>query len=327
VSERLVLALNRVGSNLEPEAAILNPLGIRVEYASDDSDRRTRQLNQAEAVLLNTTTVDAAFFEIASTCRVIVTYGVGYDHIDLEEAHRRGVMVANVPDYCTEEVADHTMALMLAVARGIGRGDALVRGGGWGVEAVGQLHRLRGRIMGLVGFGRIARAVAARARAFGLIVVAYDPLFLHATKVDGSVGLVDSVGALFVASDIVSLHLPLSLETRGVIGAQAIRQMKPGAIVINTSRGALIDLPALLEALDDGRLAGAGLDVFPNEPPNPKLLSRPNLVVTPHVAYYSMESEWELKESAARAIGAALTGAPVPNQLTAATSVEKELVG
>jgi len=327
VSDRLALALDRLGSDLQPEAAILEPLGISVDYASPDPDRRRRQLSQAEAVLLNRTIVDASFLDAAPRCRVIVTYGVGHDHIDLQEAERRRVIVAHVPDYCTEEVADHTLALLLAVARGIRRGDALVRDGGWGVEAIGPLHRLRGRVLGLVGFGRIARAVAERARAFGLAVVSYDPAFPRASKVDGPVTLLDSLRALLLASDIVSLHLPLSAGTRSIIDRQALRQMKKGAILINTSRGALVDLLALLEALDRGQLAGAGLDVFPDEPPDSTLVSRPDLVVTPHVGYYSVESMRELKDSAARAVAAALTGAPVANRLTVVPSAEKELVG
>ena len=327
MSEQLVLALDRLGSDLQPEAAILEPLGISVDYASPDPDRRRRQLSQAEAVLLNRTIVDASFLDAAPRCRVIVTYGVGHDHIDLQEAERRRVIVAHAPDYCTEEVADHTLALLLAVARGIRRGDALVRDGGWGVEAIGPLHRLRGRVLGLVGFGRIARAVAERARAFGLDVVTYDPAFPRASEIDGPVRLLDSLRALLLASDIVSLHLPLSAGTRSIINRQALRQMKQGAILINTSRGALVDLPALLEALDRGQLAGAGLDVFPDEPPDSTLVSRPDLVVTPHVGYYSVESMRELKDSAARAVAAALTGAPVANRLTAVPSVEKELVG
>jgi D-3-phosphoglycerate dehydrogenase len=194
------------------------------------------------------------------------------------------------------------------------------------VEAVGPLHRLRGRVLGLVGFGRIARAVATRAQAFGLSVVAYDPAFAHTTPNGAFVKLVEGLRALLIASDAVSLHLPLSPETRGLIDALALSQMKKGAILVNTSRGALVDLPALLKALDDGQLAGAGLDVFPDEPPDPEAIGRPNLVVTPHIGYYSVESLQELKESAARAVAAALTGAPVANQLTSATR-EEELVG
>lgn len=326
MSERLALVMDRVGSDLRPEAAILEPLGIAIQYGSHDPEQRSRQLGLAEAVLLNKTIVGANFFEAAPRCRVIATYGVGHDHIDLQEAQRRGVIVAHVPDYCTEEVADHTMALLLAVARGIRRGDALLRGGGWGVDALGPVHRLRGRVLGLIGFGRIARAVAERARAFGLAVVAYDPAFPGARQIDGSVRLAASLRALLLTSDFVSLHLPLSPGTLSIIDRQAFWQMKRGAILINTSRGALVDLPALLEALDDGQLAGAGLDVFPDEPPDSALVNRPDLVVTPHVGYYSIESIRELKESAARAVAAGLTGAPVANRLTPALSVEEELV-
>lgn len=322
----LVVALNRLGSTLDAERGVLDPFGIAIEYASDDPAARAQQLLLAEAVLVNKTKIDGRFFDAAPRCRAVVTYGVGHDHIDLAEAERRDVMVAHVPDYCTEEVADHTMALFLALARGIARGDALVRAGGWGVDGLGPFHRIRGRLMGLVGFGRIARAVAVRARAFGLTVAVYDPLFPPA-RGDGAITFLDSLESLLRVADVVSLHAPLLPGTRNLIGTGALRLMKPGSILINTSRGGLVDLPALLRALADGRLAGAGLDVFPDEPPHDLPLAGGNLILTPHIAYYSAESEQELKVSAATAVAAALTGAPVANQLTRTPTLRKEPVG
>lgn len=327
MSGRIVLAVDRVGNDLRPESAILAPLDISIEYPSENPAHRSHQFQHAEGILLNRTVVNDSFLRTVPSCRVIVTYGVGHDHIDVDAARRRHVIVAHVPDYCTEEVADHTMALFLTLARGICRSDALVRAGAWGLDGIGSLHRLRGRVMGLIGFGRIARAVASRAAAFGLDIFAYDPAFSSAAEPHSNVRLLPSLSELLSASDIVSLHLPLSARTQGLIDEKALRHLKPGAILINTSRGGLVELHALLEALNEGRLAGAGLDVFPEEPPDSEHLAHPNLVLTPHMAYYSMESQEELKISAARAVAAALTGLPVANLLTALEMIDKELVG
>jgi len=172
----LALVLDRVGADLLPERQILEPLGIDIQFVSDILEEREQQLSDADGLLLNRTSVNAQLFDAAPRCRAVATYGIGHDHIDLGEARARGVVVTNVPDYCTGEVADHTLAMLLALARGLGRGDAFVKAGGWGVEGVGVLHRLSGQALGLVGYGRIARAVAARARSFGLRIFAFDPL-------------------------------------------------------------------------------------------------------------------------------------------------------
>lgn len=309
------VAVDRVGDDLGPESRILRPLGIDVENAADAAEERAQQLAFADGLLLNSTVVTASLFDAAPRCRAVVTYGIGYDHIDLAEARSRAVAVMNVPDYCTDEVADHTLALLLALARGIGRGDAFVKAGGWGVGGVGVLHRLNMQVLGLVGYGRIARAVSARARAFGLRVLAFDP-FISATSVDPSdVTLVTSLRELLGEVDHISLHVPLVHSTRQIIDRQAIGMMRHGALLVNTSRGGLIDMRALLDGLDGGVLAGAALDVFPHEPPDVSALGGRNLVLTPHAAYYSVESMLQLKESAARALGDALLGRVVSNRL------------
>jgi D-3-phosphoglycerate dehydrogenase len=271
------------------------------------------QLKKADALLVNVTPVDAALLDRSPRCRVVVTYGVGYDHIDLDETRRRKVVVANVPDYCTDEVADHTLALILALARQIVPGHELVRSGGWGVQALGNIRRIRGRTLGLIGYGRTGRAVAERARGFGLRVIAYDPQVPWGGE---AATMLASLAELLREADFVSLHAPLRPETARLIDDRALALMKPGSMLINTSRGALVDTDALLRALDRGSLAGAALDVFPEEPPEAALLDRPGLLLSPHSAYYSAEAIVELKRSAAQAVAVVLTGGTPTHRLT-----------
>ncbi len=306
------LCLDRVGKDVAPERGVLGPLGISVSWPAQAADAMEHQLKKADALLVNVTPVDAALLDRSPQCRVVVTYGVGYDHINLDEARRRRVVVANVPDYCTDEVADHTMALLLALARQIVTGHELVRAGGWGVHELGSVRRIRGRTLGLIGYGRTGRAVATRARSFGLRVVAYDPQVSWGGE---GVTMLASLPELLREADFVSLHAPLQKETAQLIDDRALTLMKPDSILINTSRGGLVDTDALLRALDRGSLAGAGLDVFPEEPPTAALLNRPNLLLSPHSAYYSAEAIVELKQSAAQAVAVVLTGGTPTHRL------------
>jgi phosphoglycerate dehydrogenase-like enzyme len=310
-----VVALDPVGKDLSAERQVLEPLGIEIAFADDDPGARRLQLAKADGLLANRTHIGAELLARAPACRCIVTYGVGFDHVDLNAARERGIVVANVTDYCSEEVADHTLTLMLAVLRGAMRGDALVRRGAWGLDTLGPIHRLRGRVVGLVGYGRIARAVHDRVVPFGMRVFVFDPLIPADRRKELGEAAVPSLDSLLGSSDVVSLHLPLNATTRHLVDARALRQMKPGAVLINTSRGGLMDFAAVLTALDDGRLAGAGLDVFPEEPPAGNHFDRPDLVVTPHMAFYSVESIEELKTTAARTMSNALLGAPVQSQI------------
>jgi D-3-phosphoglycerate dehydrogenase len=205
--------------------------------------------------------------------RVVGTASVGFDHIDVPPH----VRVVSTPDYCTNEVADHTLALMLALLRGIVAFGAAP----WDAKAVGPLQALSDLRVGVVGLGRIGSAVAARARAFGAEVVAHD-----IRPIDGGVTLYELLGE----SDVVTLHVPLDGTTRGLIGRDELAAMKPSAILVNTARGGVVDLDALLAALRSRRLAGAALDVLPTEPP-PARPAAPNLIVTPHAAYYSPAAE------------------------------------
>lgn len=205
--------------------------------------------------------------------RVAGTATVGFDHIHVPA----GVAVVSVPDYCTEEVAEHTLALIYALLRGI----VPLSSGPWDAKSAGALRVLRGLQVGIVGLGRIGSAVAERVRALGAEVVAHD-----IRPIPDGVSLTE----LLAESDVVSLHVPLTRETRRLIGRDELALLKPAALLINTARGAVVDLDALLDALRHGRLGGAALDVLPIEPP-PVVPVAPNLVVTPHAAYYSPESE------------------------------------
>lgn len=306
------LCLDRVGKDVAPERSVLGPLGISVSWPSQNPSSVENQLKKADALLVNVTPVDAGLLDRAPQCRVVVTYGVGYDHIDLDEARRRRVVVANVPDYCTDEVADHTMAMLLAVARQIVTGHELVRTGGWGVHHLGNIRRIRGRTLGLVGYGRTGRAVAVRARSFGLRVIAHDPQVSFGGE---GVTMLANLPELLEQADFVSLHAPLQRATVHLIDDRALKVMKPGSILINTARGGLVETGALLRALDRGDLAGAGLDVFPEEPPPAAPLDHPNLLLSPHSAYYSAEAIVELKQSAAQAVAVVLTGGSPTHRL------------
>jgi D-3-phosphoglycerate dehydrogenase len=229
--------------------------------------------------------VAAELMDSLPSLRAIGTASVGFDHIDIEAAEARRIAVVSVPDYCTEEVADHTLALLLALLRGVVVLDRDVARGGWDAKAAGELRTIRGLRVGIIGLGRIGGAVAARLLALGAEVWAHD--VLPVTR-DG-VRFV-SLDELLAGCDAVTLHVPLTRKTRGLIGQSELAAMRRGALLVNTSRGAVVDDGAVIAALRAGRLAGAALDVLPREPP-PLAPLAPNLVVTPHAAYYSEASE------------------------------------
>jgi D-3-phosphoglycerate dehydrogenase len=224
--------------------------------------------------------------------RVVASCSVGYDHVAYEEAERRGVWVCNVPDYCVEEVADHSLALLLGLLRGIVELDRSVRAGAWDWTAAGDLRKVRGTRLGVVGFGRIGRALAERASALRFEVWATDPA-VPPEAIAAAGAKAASLDELLESCEAFSLHLPLTPETKALIGAQELARMPRGSVLVDTARAELIDLDALLEALESGHLAGAALDVLPLEPPTRErpAPSAPRLVVTPHAAWYSAEAE------------------------------------
>jgi phosphoglycerate dehydrogenase-like enzyme len=229
--------------------------------------------------------------------QVIVSATVGLDHVPLEAAAARGIEVRHVPDYCTEEMADSTIALLLALLRGVVDLDRSVRLGGWDPAAAGPLRRVAGTRLGVVGFGRIGRAVARRALGLGCEVWGSDP-FVPAPELSAAGVRAVGLDELLAACDAVTLHAPLTPATDGLIGTRELELMTAGAVLVNTARGGLVDLDALLAALRSGRLRGAALDVLPEEPPA-DVPAAPGLIVTPHAAWYSPEAE---REAASRAI-------------------------
>ncbi len=229
--------------------------------------------------------VSAELLAALPSLRVVATATVGFDHIDLGAAEERGVAVVSVPDYCTQEVADHALALLLALVRGIVTLDRDVLRGGWNPKAAGSLRTLAELRVGIVGLGRIGGAMAMRLLALGVEVWAHD---LVPVAREG-VRFVE-LDELLAECDAVTLHVPLTRETRGLIGRAQLASMKPDALLVNTSRGAVVDVGAVLQALRAGRLGGAALDVLPLEPP-PVAPLGPNLVLTPHAAYYSEAAE------------------------------------
>ncbi|MDA3922008.1 MAG: C-terminal binding protein [Salinisphaera sp.] len=259
---------------------------------------------QADALLVwHEVVIDAALISRLDRCRIIVRAGVGFDHIDLAAAGAAGIPVCNTPDYGTSEVADHALAMLLVLRRGLIYDNQKLRDDPVGAFVPGAplVGRIRGTRLGLIGLGRIGTATALRAKAFGLDVVAYDPYLPRGQEIALGVSRVDSLEAVLESADAVSLHAPLTGETRQIIDAQALALMPAHAVLINTARGGLVDIDALYEALIAGRLAGAALDVLPEEPADParpliRALAdgegdlRDRVVITPHSAWYSPES-------------------------------------
>lgn len=259
----------------------------------------------ADAVLNTYLPIDAALLERLPRCRIVARYGIGVDNIDLAAAAAAGTIVTNVPDYSVEEVATHTLAMILALVRRLGAADARVRAGGWGLGDLRPIRRLSGLTFGLVGYGRIGRRVAAPITALGGRILVHDPYL--ATPPDGTTLV--SLDDLLAESDVVSIHAPLTPETRSLFDAGRIARMRAGSILVNTSRGGLVVLDAVLDSLRSGHLAGAGLDVFDPEPVDAgRLAGVPNLLVTPHMAYYSEQSIAESQRKAATQIVKVLTG-------------------
>jgi D-3-phosphoglycerate dehydrogenase len=241
--------------------------------------------------------------------RVIAAPSVGFDHIDVEAATRLGVWVCHVPDYCVDEMADHALALLLSLVRGVVELDRSVRAGGWDARAAGSLRRVSDVRLGVIGFGRIGRALAARARALGMDVCAHDPL-VSDEEISAAGVRPATLDDLLRASTAISIHAPLTPETRGLVGSRELALLPHGAYVVNVSRAGLVDTGALLRELESGRLAGVALDVLDVEPPtdNAKAPAAERLVVTPHAGWYSEQAEETAHRRAAESVLDVLEG-------------------
>ena len=298
-SMRILITDQNFGDDarLERELAADAGVELRVAECGDEEDVASAIAeHEPDALVVQFVPVGRVALAAAASVRGIVRCGIGVDNIDLGAASGAGIAVARVPDYCIDEVADHTLALVLAVERGI---PALVADQDWNFRAGGALRRLRGRTFGLLGFGQIARAVAARASGFGYRVAAHDPaLDDDAIRAGGAEPR--SFEELLRGADVLSVHVPLMESTRGLVGAEELARLPSDAIVVNTARGGIVDEPALADALRSGRLRGAAFDVLTAEPPpaDHPLRGVPGLLLTPHAAWYSEEAILELRRKA-----------------------------
>jgi D-3-phosphoglycerate dehydrogenase/C-terminal binding protein len=322
-----VVITDFVADDLVPERAVLGDLAEVVALDAYSEAELVGRIDDADAVMFyHNLCLTAATIGRLTRCKLIVRCGVGFDNVDRLTARQRGIPVANVPDYGTEEVADSAIGLTLALTRGIHLFDSRLRRnlGPWTHAPAVPLHRLRGRVFAIVGLGRIGTATAVRAKALGMDVAYYDPY-----KTDGydkAVGVrrVESLAELLEQAFVLSLHTPLTDETRHLIGSAEIDRMPRGSYLVNTSRGAVVDLSAVPPAVRSGQLAGAGIDVLPFEPPpddHPLLVAwrdpadpcHDRVIINPHAAFYSEEGLSDMRVKGAQACRRALLGEPLRN--------------
>ncbi len=326
-----VVIADLLNDDLAPEREVLGGFAeVTALQARSEADLVGR-IEQADAIILyHIVTLTRATIGRLQKCRIIVRGGVGFDNVDLAFAGSRGIPVANTPDYGSEEVADSALGMLLALARGIHRANSILRAspGNWTYEVAAPLVRLRGRILGIVGLGRIGTAMAVRGKSLGMDVAFYDPY-----KPDGydkALGIrrVEDLSDLLAQSLAVSLHCPLTEETRYLMDAKALAKMPRGAYLINTARGGVVDYSALLESLASGHLAGAAIDVLPHEPPadtDPLILAwrdpmhpaHHRLILNPHLAWYCEDGKREMRRKAAETCRRALRGESIRNIVNA----------
>jgi D-3-phosphoglycerate dehydrogenase len=296
--------------SLEPVEEVLASFNPEITMAADTSeDAIIEAAKGAKALFVTYAQITAKVIASLDTCGAIGRFGIGLDNIDLAAATEAGIPVVYAPQYCLDEVSDHTMALLLTAARKTALADKLVKQGRWEMPAVVPILRFRGKTMGLVGFGNIAQLVAVKAQAFGINVIASDPYVKPELAKEKGVELVD-MDALLERSDYVSVHAPLTPETENMFSTEAFAKMKSSAFIVNTARGGLIDTKALVAALDAGEIAGAGLDVLPQEPPaaDDPILGRDDVVINPHTSFYSEDALLDLQTTVASDVGAVLNG-------------------
>lgn len=327
----VVAVTDFITDSLEPERRVLGDIASVVALNADHEDKLAGRIEQVDAIMqYHSIRLTARTIRRLSRCRVIVRCGVGYDNIDCAAARQAGIPVCNIPDYGTEDVADTAIGMALTLTRGIAYLNSHLRADmrQWTYLLGAPRHRLRGRVFGIVGLGRIGTAAALRAKALGMQVHFHDPY-----KPDGydkALGIVraTSLDELLSASFVLSLHCPLTAQTRHLINAQRLRQLPQGSYLVNTARGGIVDTAAVVEAIACGQLAGAALDVLPREPPDPddplirawRDPSHPahhRIILNPHSAFYSEQGLLEMRTRAAQTCRAALLGQPLRNVVNA----------
>jgi len=307
--------------SVEIEREVLNEIKPELVLAYCNTEDEVIEVAQdADGIINQYAPITRRVIESLKRCKVIARYGVGVDNIDIKAATEHKIIVANVPDYCIDEVSTHTMALILACARGITLLNSKIKEKRWDFTLAKPLFRTQGKTLGLFGLGRIGRMVAQKASGFGFKIIAYDP---YISSIDDRIELV-GFSKLLSDSDFVSIHVPLTAETRHSFGENELKKMKKTAYLINTARGPIVDEKALYKALKNRWVAGAALDVMEKEPPDweNSLLKLDNLIITPHISFYSEESYAELKKKVAKAVLLVMKG-ELPPALVNPQAVEK----
>jgi D-3-phosphoglycerate dehydrogenase / 2-oxoglutarate reductase len=303
--------------DLSLERRALAPLGVGLSESAGRTEEEIIAASEGAEVILcgGAPKITAAVIRQLPELRAVVRYGIGVDTVDLTECTKRGIYVANVPDYCIDEVATHALTLILNWSRKLPIAQQTIKSGAWDIAPLRPLESPRDQVLGLVGFGRIAQALCRMSRAIGFQVWAHDP-YVEKSRIQKKGAKPVSLKQLVRGADFISLHLPLTAKTRHIIDAQTLRQMKTTSCLINTARGELVDQDALQQALMDGRIGGAGLDVMEHEPPegdHPLRFSE-RIVITPHCAWYTNRSQMELRQKACAEVIRVLRGA-VPKHL------------
>ena len=293
--------------SIEEERDEIGRIGAELILAQVKEEKDLiRACKETDGIINQYSLLTRRVLENLPKCKVISRYGVGVDSVDLRAATDLGIIVANVPDYCIDEVANQTISMMLALMRKVAFFDQKVKSGQWDFRFGIPIHRTKGKTLGLIGCGKIGLEVAKRISAFGVRVIAFDP---YIEKAHERIELKD-LDTVLKESDYISIHCPLNDSTRHLIGEREFKKMDKKPLLINTSRGPIIDEKALIQALKEGHLSGAGLDVLETEPPDPSnpLLKMENVILSPHVGFYSEESISELKRRTAKNVSDVLMG-------------------
>ncbi|MEX0677621.1 MAG: C-terminal binding protein [Pirellulales bacterium] len=322
-----VVITDFVAGPLETERGILGDVAEVAALGATNEDQIAGRIEDADAIMMyHTISISGKTINRLKHCKLIVRCGVGYDNVDWRLARRRGIDVCNVPDYGTEDVADTAIGMMLALTRGIALYNSRLRNrqGEWGYQQAQPVWRLRGRVFGIIGLGRIGTAAALRAKALGMNVVFYDPYVPDGRDKALGVRRVETFDELLAASHVLSLHCPLTDETHHMIRAETIAAMKRGSFLVNTARGGVADAAAIAEAIASGHLAGAGIDVLEEEPPpddhpllvawrDPAHAAHHRVIINPHAAFYSEEGFEDMRIKGSQTCRRALLGQPLRN--------------
>jgi D-3-phosphoglycerate dehydrogenase len=312
MSGPLIVVTDSPFPNLDPAKAALARLNPEIVQAKSGAvEDVLAAARDADAILVTYAQLPGDLLRQLNRCKAIGRFGIGVDNIDLKAAGELGIQVNYVPDYCFDEVSDQAMAMLIAMARKVVLANSLVQAGRWEMPALVPLRRLRGQVVGLIGFGNIPRVLTPKAQAFGFEVIAHDPYAPAELFQKHNVRSV-TMDELLAEADFVSVHAPLTPGTRGLLNADAFAKMKTTAVVVNTARGPLINEADLIAALDAGEIGGAALDVVETEPlpADSPLLGRDNVILAPHTAFYSVEALDELQTKAASDVARVLSGEP-----------------